>query len=325
VTVRPVQSLLCPIDLERPTLDALRYAFFLAEAFYASLEVTGALAPLPDVPVGLGARREDGGPATHSLNERIARGRLETLLRGVTTAVPGRASPHIVEGELLPGVLQCARRFQSDLIVVGSHAEARTDWVFGASLGEQIACVAACPAISVHEGAQPQSMRVKHILVPVDPRSEVLSFEWTMLFARCFDATVELLYVPSASVLGGEPQHAETRDREQVKLDDLREKLRTSGVRVEDKRDGEGTAFERILQRTESGACDLVVMVAEPRGKKASVTEPSLTAGVRRYVSIPVLSVPPPGSHLTIVPRGSERELNLSQSGADWGERARPA
>jgi len=315
MTMRPIQSILCPVDLERPSRTALGYAFFLAEAFYASLEVTCARAALPTLVPGTDSRQEEGGRAANSLNERIARDRLDELLRNVTTAVPGRASAHIVEGEPLSGILRCALQFRSDLIVVGSHFEARPDWHFAATLGEQIAYAAACPAISVHEGGQRRAPRVKHILMPVDFRSDATAVEWTTLFGRCFDATVELLQVRSMSGLAGESTQAD-RDGEHVKLDEVRDRLRASGIRVEETRSGEGTAFERIMKRTESGGCDLVVMAADPRTKTMSVIEPSLAASVRRHASIPILSARPPSSQSTVAWRRSEDETPTARRGA---------
>jgi nucleotide-binding universal stress UspA family protein len=322
MTLRPIQSLLCPIDLERPTLDALAYAFFLAEAFYASLEVISTRTPSTPLPSSTGARRQAADRAVHSLNEHASRGRLEELLRGVTTAVPGRASAHVVDGGPISGVVRCALQFRSDLVVVGSHFEARPDWMFGASHGEQIAHAAPCPTVSLHEGGQRAATRVKHILVPVASRSEVLSLEWSTLFARCFDATVELLHVPASPEPHG-AHRGDARDQRHVTLDALQDTLRVSGVRVDEARDDDGTALERILKRTESGGCDLVVMVEQPDARKMTAAEPSLTARVRRHATIPVLTVRPSGSHLTLVPEGEESETPPAERGMpDWDERA---
>jgi nucleotide-binding universal stress UspA family protein len=305
MTTRPVQSILCPVDIERPSDAALRYAYFLAEAFYASLEVVHARTPTSDplrsLDVGSGARAR----AEHSLNERFARGRLVGLLQRVTTAVPGRASAHVVEGGPVSGVLRSALRFRSDLIVMGSHFEARSDWLFESSLGEQIAYAAACPVLSVHEGGERMPLLVRNILLTVDFHNPMaLATQWTIAFARCFGATVELLSVRRASHLDGEP----TQVGEPLKLQELRDRLRAAGVSVDSATACDDGAFERILRRTESGACDLVVMGAEPREKRMSVTQPSLTASIRRHASIPVLSVRPPGSQSALIGRGLKAE-----------------
>ena len=305
MTTRPVQSILCPIDIERPSDAALRYAFFLAEAFYASLEVVHARPPTSDplksADVGSGARAR----AQHSMNERFARARLVGLLQRVTTAVPGRASAHVVEGGPVSGTLRSALRFRSDLIVMGSHFEARSDWLFESSLGEQIAYAAACPVLSVHEGGQRMPLLVRNILLPVDFHHPLaLATQWTIAFARCFGATVELMSFRSTSQLEGEPDDAPLQAGEPLKLHELRDRLRAAGVGVENATASDDGAFERILRRTESGGCDLVVMGAEPRDKRMSVTKPSLTASIRRHASIPVLSVRPPGSQSAVIGRG---------------------
>jgi len=325
VNVRPLQSILCPVELERPSDAALRYAFFLAEAFYASLEVVHARAPTPEAPPDAGTSRASGARAEHSLNERIARKHIEGMIQSVTTAIPGRASVHIVDGGPLSGVLRAALRFRSDLIVVGSHFEANTDWLFGASLDEQIAYAAACAVLSVHEGGQRLTLRVRNILMPVDlQHSQALAVEWSGAFARCFGATVELLSVRSTSPLEAEVDDESMRDGGHETLDDLRDRLRTAGVGVGNTSAGSDAAFERILRRTESGGCDLVVMSAESRNKRMNVTEPSLTASVRRHASIPVLSVRPSGSQPAVALRGrggesADRELGIPGGSARSG------
>jgi nucleotide-binding universal stress UspA family protein len=169
------------------------------------------------------------------------------------------------------------------------------------------------------------TLRVRNILMPVDlQRSQALAVEWSGAFARCFGATVELLSVRSTPALDDEADHGSMRDGRHETLDDLRDRLRTAGVGVENAPAGGDAAFERILRRTESGGCDLVVMSAESRNKRMSVTAPSLTASVRRHASIPVLSMRAPGSELaaTLRGRGSEiadRELPIPASPVSIG------
>jgi nucleotide-binding universal stress UspA family protein len=188
---------------------------------------------------------------------------------------------------------------------MGSHFEARSDWLFESSLGEQIAYAAACPVLSVHEGGPRMPLLVRNILLPVDcHRPLALATQWTIAFARCFGATVELMSVPNTSQLEGETGDAPLHDGEPLKLQELRDRLRAAGVGVGNATASDDGAFERIMQRTESGGCDLVVMGAETRDKRMSVTQPSLTASIRRHASIPVLSVRPPGSQSAVTRRG---------------------
>src|SRR6185503_16824631 len=249
--MRPVESILCPIDIERPSDAALHYAFFLAEAFYAALEVVHAQAPASNLLRGSGS----GALSEHSIYERAARARLEGLLRNVTTAVPGRAAAHVVEGGPVYGVLRSALRFRSDLIVLGSRFEARPGWLFEASLGEQIAYAATCGVLSVHEGGPRVAPRMRKILLPIDAHGHsALAVPWTIEFARCFGATVELLSIGEATHHDGEPDSVSGRSDEPAKLEELRDRLRAAGVGVENAPSGNDGAFERILRRTESGS-----------------------------------------------------------------------
>lgn len=296
VTMRTIENILCPIDVERPSNAALRYAFFLAEAFYAALDVVHARGtPDPTEDPGLSS-------VTHRYpkSENLMR-ELGTLLRAVTTSVPGRAAAHVVEGGPLSAIIRSALRFQSDLIVVGSRFEASPSWLFGSNVGEQLAYAAACPVLSVPERAPPSALRVRRILLPVTMgHSATLTVHWTAAFARRFGATVELLNVDR------DPGPHPTAEDPGAACEELREMLRVAGIGVEDGGSVRVGAFERILERTESTGCDLVVMAAEPRGKRMSVTQPSLTATICRHALIPVLSVRGADSGSTVATLGSE-------------------
>ena len=301
VTMRTIENILCPIDVERPSNAALRYAFFLAEAFYASLDVVHARGT-PDLMLDPGF-----SAATHRYpeSENLMR-ELGTLLRAVTTSVPGRAAAHVVEGGTLSAILRSALRFQSDLIVVGSRFEASASWLFGSNVGEQLAYAAACPVLSVPERAPSSALRVRRILLPLAlGRSATLAVHWTAAFARRFGATVELLNVER-------DPGAHSTEHPGAACEELREMLRVAGIGVEDGGSVRGGAFERILERTESSGCDLVVMAAEPRGKRMSVTQPSLTATICRHALIPVLSVRGADSGSAVARLGS------ADRHADW-------
>jgi nucleotide-binding universal stress UspA family protein len=279
--MRTIENILCPIDVERPSNAALRYSFFLAEAFYASLDVVHARGT-PDL---LEDPRFSSVSPRYPKSENLMR-ELGTLLRAVTTSVPGRAAAHVVEGGALSAILRSALRFQSDLIVVGSRFEASPTWLFGSNVGEQLAYAAACPVLSVPERAPPSALRVRRILLPVaSGRSATLLVQWTAAFARRFGATVELLNVHR------DPGPHSGAEHPGAAFEELREMLRVAGIGVENGGSVRGGAFEGILERMESGGCDLVVMAAEPRGKRMSVTQPGLTATICRHALIPVLSV----------------------------------
>jgi nucleotide-binding universal stress UspA family protein len=278
--MRTIENILCPIDVERPSNAALRYAFFLAEAFYASLDVVHARGT-PDLTHAPGLSATPKYPKSENLMRELG-----TLLRAVTTSVPGRAAAHVVEGGPLSAILRTALRFQTDLIVVGSRFEASPTWLFGSNVGEQLAYAAACPVLSVPERAPPSPLRVRRILLPVaSGRSATLAVQWTAEFARRFGATVELLDVDR------DPGPHPSAEHPGKDFEELREMLRVAGIGVKEGGSVRSGAFERILERTESSGCDLVVMAAEPRGKRMSVTQPSLTATICRHALIPVLSV----------------------------------
>jgi nucleotide-binding universal stress UspA family protein len=116
--VRPIRSILCPIDLSPDSLHALRAACSLAHAFGAQVSVLHML-PLaramlstwpeyPDLAAGLSL--EDLRQAARADFER-------TLQRFEWNSTPHTEC--LDEGESVPGILRHAA--EHDLIVMGSH------------------------------------------------------------------------------------------------------------------------------------------------------------------------------------------------------------
>ena len=142
----PVRRLLVPIDFSERAEEALRYAFALAEAWHARVDVLHAV----NVPVVPDIYGLDGGAwsvATPDLVEQ-SREALNRLLR--TLAPPGRLGEVLVEVDVpAAAILDAAERLGTDLIVISTHGLTGLKRFALGSVTERVVRRAACPVFTV--------------------------------------------------------------------------------------------------------------------------------------------------------------------------------
>lgn len=116
--VRPIRSILCPIDLSPDSLHALRAACGLAHAFGAQVTVLHVL-PLARAMVSTWPEYPDlaAGLSLEDLRQAARADFDKTLQRFEWNATPH--TEQFEEGESVPVILRCAA--EHDLIVMGSH------------------------------------------------------------------------------------------------------------------------------------------------------------------------------------------------------------
>jgi nucleotide-binding universal stress UspA family protein len=277
-----VHEILIATDIERPARAALRYSFFLAEQFHASLHVVHAWTPWEVAPPNTEVPRQQ--KSERALSERRLRERLNAIVHEVPTAAPGCATTEIVDGPPAEAVLACSARQKSDLIVLGTAAESAPIFGTGEAIAQQISHHAWCPVITVPHRAG-SSSRLQRIVLPLEERTSMArALEWAAIFARHFRAVVELF-----------GPRTDSTSESHAALDHCRrhaeEALRVAGVAVEHHASDDvgRERWECVLGRLKKGDCDLVVMTAQSTtdGGRCSVVS------VRRSSGVPVLSVRP--------------------------------
>jgi nucleotide-binding universal stress UspA family protein len=265
-----IREVLCAMDVERPPRGALRYAFFVAEEFRASLRVIHARVPA--------ARTHEPGaqPGEHRSNELLVQ--LDAVVRTIPTVAQACATTHVVDGNVVRAVLTSSSLHKSDMIVLGSSPHSAQVWKIVEPVAQQVTSGTLCPVLTVPQGSSgSEPLQVQRILLPVERASRTKSgaTEWAALFARRFGAVVELLYTDGCD-----------KDRS-----DAAELLRVAGVAVTftgcTARAG---LADCIMKRVEQAQCDLLVMGTALRHSAHF----SVVANVRRRSTVPVLSIRSP-------------------------------
>ena len=275
-----VREVLCATALEHPARAALRYSFFVAERFNATLSVVHARdfvqGGRPNAYVSGQRRYEQLATELHELEQ------LDAVVRSVPTAGPGRATTHVVDGNVVDALVTCADRYHADLVVLGNSLRRASSSEHEESVAGRIGDRVLCPVLTVPHTKASSLLRIQRILCPVQmlPGGTKDVIAWVVLMARQFGAIVEVLH---------------DRAAEQASYhDDVEDALRVAGVATTRSACARGARLSDIaLQRVADGRCDLIVMSAT-----AADGEPSAAlASIRRDCATPVLSVPPSGAN----------------------------
>jgi nucleotide-binding universal stress UspA family protein len=255
------ERILCAVDLEQPTPNALSLASFIAERFGAELEA-----------LYVGPTATSGDPAVVQRLTQI----VERLGALATTA-------QLESGAPAQTILERAHSRSCDLIVLGSRQRSDLGWQFRDDVVRDVSALADCATLTVHERDTPAAL--ERILVPVDfgPATSCM-VDWACAVALRFGAEVQLL-------------HVVTRERSTVGSADLAEltaleqRVRSLGIEVGCQVLVAGSIANGIESYNDQGEFDLVVMglCGEPESP-ARLTR-GVIATLRNRLSVPVLSV----------------------------------
>lgn len=143
------ETILCPLDFERNSLDALEVARDLAQENRATLHLLHvARVPAADMDVPLPF-------AANPRWEREARAKLERIARDQFQGKV-RFEIRVVSGTPDDDVLRMAGELQADLIVMGTHGRKGWRHIVLGSVAERVVREAHCPVLTIRSGRKPR-------------------------------------------------------------------------------------------------------------------------------------------------------------------------
>jgi len=153
VTDIQIATILCPVDFSESSDYALRYAQDLAEAFGAELKLLHVV-EVPFLPSYSMAGVPDLSMPVEQLEEG-AREHMEKVLQRAREQVEDLE----VSGEVRPGtafveIIDVAREFHADLIVMGTHGRSSLKQLLIGSVAEKVVRKAPCPVLTVKHPKQ---------------------------------------------------------------------------------------------------------------------------------------------------------------------------
>ena len=299
--MKPIQTILCPVDLSPFSRRELDLAVELARAFRSRLVVVHNL---PATGFGMAKSWEWKQAHPRAGDDRTAEERLEELVSHVPSDVAVESL--VTTGPLAIGVARLAEQLPADLLLLGCHGCSSEQH---ASLTEDLLGRCNCPILAVHEGDDHAStlhldaerLRPLRLLVPTDfspAAAEAVAYAYGL--AELLPAEVHLLHA-----LGGGTSPIRTSDpvgpavalREAAR-EEAEERL--AGLVPEElaprvvRHLESGTADDAILRAAEDIAPDVIVMGEHARDFFHRFFTRDTARGVLHGAACPVWFVPPP-------------------------------
>jgi nucleotide-binding universal stress UspA family protein len=199
--VRPLSSILLPVDFSERAVGAARYAVSLAEHFHCNLTLLHAIPPV----IAGAMSPETTGPA---LSE-IYRDLKEQSSLQLKSFLPSSSSLDVkrlvVEGDPATCIVEYAHEHQIDLIVMPTHGYGPFRRFILGSNTAKVLHDADCPVwTGVHMQDEPTSVPpIESVLCAVDlgPQS-VRTLEWAAWLAHEWHASLTLLHVATGPDTG---------------------------------------------------------------------------------------------------------------------------
>ena len=275
------REMICATGLTNPARAALRYAFSLAEQFHCGLEVVHVCeSPEPRFrdAYASGAERMERAISAHALRER-----LDLVVRALPTGGAGRATTHLLDGELSEALLAFAERQHAGLVILGSRPDPDGT---RESIAERLMHRTSSGVLTVPSHEPATAPRIKRLLLVLEPGPNNGSMlDWAVLLAGRFGAVVQLMYCAS---LRADSESAGNRLRH-----DVEEKLRRAQIGIDASfTEQRSKLAETVLARATRSSSDLIVMGTALRDDAGH----NVLCAVRRAATRPVFSlrdVPP--------------------------------
>lgn len=297
-----VRSVLLATDFSACAARAHGYAVMLAGRFRARLDVVHVLEFYPGL---------DPEFPVNSLYLEQLRKETDARLQELVAQAQGqglRANGLHVTGIPSQQISDVAMKFESDLIVMGTHGLTGLEHILLGSTAERVIKGAPCPVMTVRgplgqgrvKAASVDGATIAHLLLALDFSDCAMeAYEYAVMVAKHVGCRVTLLHVlePIAFALDFTLLHAteghRRREQAQGRLAELAGLLSAEGVRTDTCLRG-GLPVDGILEVSGERGCDLIVMGTHGRRGMSHVVSGSIAEAVLRRAECPVMTVKSP-------------------------------
>jgi len=141
-----LDRLLCPVDFSSPAHYAMGYALNLAKEFNATLMLLHVVEPSPAVSFLLPCTGDE------QLLMEVPTAQSEARLSALVDEVRSQgivAESRLAEGLAHREIIELARTWQADMIVIGTHGRTGLTHALMGSTAEKVVMKARCPVLTV--------------------------------------------------------------------------------------------------------------------------------------------------------------------------------
>lgn len=301
-----IKTILVPLDFSRPSMQALKYAIGLAEAFNATIHLAH-IQPSDELTAiaGAGHLLLNAADAVAFMQDRLD----EVQQQHEIHFRPEHC--HVPPGRPYEEICKLARDLNVDLIVLSTRGHSGLKHIVLGSTAERVVRFAPCPVL-IPRGRKYRSLSAnlvgpaprfqpRRILLPVDfSECCFVSVKYAARLAARFNATLRLFHAiyPYVEMMGVDRVTAESapvreaaRANAQLEMEALKKSkwLGQIGSEIEIRT---GYPVDEICSETSGHDVDLVVIATHGRTGFKHALIGSVAEQVVRYAECPVISVP---------------------------------
>jgi len=305
--MRPIETILVPVDFSDCSWLALEYAASLAGRLGARVHVLHAWeAPEAMLPA---ANESVYSGQLVVLAERFASSRLSELVQAARIKGLPIDGSFLEMGSPWRSIVNIAGERHYDLIVLGTHGRKGLSHALLGSVAEKVVRCAPCPVLTVHGRSESVVSGARRILVPIDYSEGAGSaLACAARISRRLGAELDIVHVWDRPAFVPDQAFVETEGGHRRALGELvrenaeREMLAFLGARRDlfEPRESlpghrllSGEPASTLLGELELGKHDLVVMGTRGRTGFKHLLLGSVAEKLVRFSPVPVLTVPP--------------------------------
>lgn len=294
-----LDKIVVPTDFSDSSREALCYGGALAERYKAEVLLLHVMES--DVMEPL--RAVEGG---QDLTDKLRADRQRYLrdLMKLDDVARIEIEPRIVEGTPAYEIIEAAKDYGADLIIIGTHGLTGPQRVFFGSVAERVVRRAPIPVLTVRcpgHGfvdcaiGQRRITGLKNILMPIDfSEASAYAARYAIALTKEYDARIHLLHVVSVLATGPDRKFLESEGRQEAQrsIDEFIEDKLTNLKVVREVTSGE--PFQEIVTEARKREADLIVMGTHGRTFLKYAFLGSVASKVVRTAPCPVLTVKHP-------------------------------
>jgi nucleotide-binding universal stress UspA family protein len=141
-----IKKILCPVDFSECSEHAIQYAVALATAYQAEIKLVHAM----DIAASVFSYSELDMPDPAFASQLLAEftQRLEELA-GKVRSQHEPVTSAVLHGRPFLEIINCAKDWQADIIVIGTHGRSGLEHMLIGSVAEKVVRKAPCPVLTV--------------------------------------------------------------------------------------------------------------------------------------------------------------------------------
>lgn len=293
--MKKIKKILWTTDGSEQSLNALKYARLIAKKFGARIDGYYVIRNIKKPIFNLLGVKIDFEKLYE--NERIKANEIFTKVKKDTKRDEIKFSTAFGLGNPANEIVKYAKNNKSDIIVMGKRGIGLFDTDLTGSVTNKVIQLSPVPVFISNLLAKKTRPNIKKILVPFNLNEDIVSsLDYAVFVAKNFNAAITIVYVEEYFTYPADmpvPILNDLRNYFNKKLDNLVNKYKTKGIKIDTKVIESVSIYLGVLRLSESLKPDLIIMNTHGRKGIKKYVLGSVAEKIIRDMPCPVITLRP--------------------------------